>query len=91
MPDWDKDSPRLRRNLTGLLRRLRDTARQRREVGPDSIRLWHQESMRGLTLLFLLENFVENAVLKAWRFGSDRTPAVLRWMSPPLSKALHGR
>lgn len=48
MPDWDVDSPQLRRNLTDLLRRIRDGARRREEPGVESLRRWHEDVMRGL-------------------------------------------
>lgn len=49
MPDWDTDSPQLRRNLAKLLRRIRDEARQRRDPDLESPRRWHREAMRGLS------------------------------------------
>ena len=48
MPDWDADSPQLRRNLKQPLRRIRDEARQRRKLRLESLRLWHKEAMPGL-------------------------------------------
>ena len=46
MPDWDADSPWLRRNLAALLRRIRDEARQRVDLSLDSIRAGIMPSLR---------------------------------------------
>lgn len=50
MPDWDQDSPKLQENLLGLLREIRDTARDREALTLKVLRGWHQEVLRGLTL-----------------------------------------
>jgi len=50
MPDWDADSPALRRNLTDLLRQIRDEALQRRELSLATIRQWHKRALKGLTV-----------------------------------------
>ena len=49
MPDWDADSPRLRRNLARLLTDIRDQARSRRVPGLADARNWHRAMMAGLT------------------------------------------
>ena len=49
MPDWDVDSPRLRRNLTRLLSHLRDQARARHVPGLAEACEWHRAMMAGLT------------------------------------------
>ncbi len=49
MPDWDADSPRLRRNLTRILIRIRDQARSRKIPGLADAQNWHREMMAGLT------------------------------------------
>lgn len=49
MPDWDADSPRLRRNLTRLLSHLRDQARARHVPGLAEACDWHRAMMAGLT------------------------------------------
>lgn len=48
MPDWDKDSPELRRNLRNLLRRIRDEARARLPWSAESGRRWHVAIMHEL-------------------------------------------
>lgn len=48
MPDWDEDSPILRRNLAILIRQIRDDALARKGVRLDSARLWHREFLRDL-------------------------------------------
>ena len=50
MPDWDADSPVLRRNLTDLLRQIRDEALQRREISLAAVRRWHKRALKGLTV-----------------------------------------
>ena len=49
MPDWDADSPRLRRNLTKILTDLRDQARSRQLPGLTDAQNWHRKMMAGLT------------------------------------------
>lgn len=49
MPNWDADSPRLRRNLTKILTSIRDQARSRHLPGLDDARNWHRAMMAGLT------------------------------------------
>ena len=49
MPDWDADSPRLRRNLIRLLTDLRDQARARHVPGLADAQNWHRAMMAGLT------------------------------------------
>jgi hypothetical protein len=48
MPDWDEDSPQLRRNLESLLRQIRDEGRQRSALGVESLRGWHAAAMEKL-------------------------------------------
>lgn len=50
MADWDADSPRLRRNLTKLLRDVRDRALRREVPSVEDARRWHRETMAGLKL-----------------------------------------
>ncbi|MGB0289980.1 MAG: Fic family protein [Opitutales bacterium] len=50
MPDWDEDSPKLRKNLQAVLRGIRDAALQRKPLTLTSIRKWHRQTMRGLTV-----------------------------------------
>jgi Fic family protein len=50
MPDWDEESSRLRRNLTNLLRQIRDEARTRQKVSLDSVRHWHKVMLQGLAV-----------------------------------------
>lgn len=50
MPDWDQNSPELRKNLQAVLRRIRDDARNRRPLNLETIRKWHRDSMKGLTV-----------------------------------------
>lgn len=49
MPDWDADSPRLRRNLTKILTDIRNQARSRQLPGLADAQNWHREMMAGLT------------------------------------------
>lgn len=49
MPDWDADSPRLRRNLTKLLTDIRDQARSRQLPTLTHAKSWHRAMMAGLT------------------------------------------
>ena len=48
MPDWDQNSPRLRQNLTNLLRQIRDESRERHSLNSETIRRWHASVMQGL-------------------------------------------
>jgi len=48
MPGWDENSPRLRRNLDQLLRRIRDNSRRRMPLTLDTVRQWHVDAMEGL-------------------------------------------
>ena len=50
MPDWDEDSPILRRNLASLIRQVRDHALARRVLHLESARHWHRESLRDLNV-----------------------------------------
>ncbi len=47
-PDWDADSPELRRNLAALLRSIRNDAEQRKPATVDTARGWQREIMRDL-------------------------------------------
>ncbi|GAB5559985.1 MAG: hypothetical protein SynsKO_16320 [Synoicihabitans sp.] len=49
MPDWDADSPRLRKNLTKLLSEIRNQARSRQRPGLSDAQNWHRKMMAGLT------------------------------------------
>ncbi len=49
MPDWDEDSPRLRRNLRKLLTEIRDQAFARGEIGVADSQKWHRMMMEGLS------------------------------------------
>ncbi|MFH1500031.1 MAG: Fic family protein [Verrucomicrobiota bacterium] len=49
MPDWDADSPRLRKNLIKVLTGIRDQACARHMPGLADARRWHREMMAGLT------------------------------------------
>ncbi len=48
MPDWDTDSPRLRRNLKKLLASLRDQAVAREKLCLEDAKKWHHQMMEGL-------------------------------------------
>ena len=48
MPDWDEDSPALLRNLTEVLRALRESARRRQPPSVEDARVWHKATMAGL-------------------------------------------
>jgi Fic family protein len=48
-PDWDDDSPELRRNLTTLLQSVERDARQRKQLTVEAARGWQREMMHGLT------------------------------------------
>ena len=47
-PDWDADSPELRRNLAGLLQSIEEDAPQRKPPAVETARRWHVEIMHGL-------------------------------------------
>ncbi len=47
-PDWDADSPELRRNLAGLLQSIKQDARQRKQPTVETARRWQSEIMRNL-------------------------------------------
>lgn len=47
-PDWDEDSPELRRNLAALLRSVRLDATQRKPITVETARGWQREIMRDL-------------------------------------------
>ena len=48
MADWDADSPRLRRNLTEILRDARDRAVRREVPTVEDARRWQRDTMAGL-------------------------------------------
>lgn len=48
MADWDADSPRLRQNLTKVLRNARDRARRRDIPTVEAARAWQKDTMAGL-------------------------------------------
>jgi hypothetical protein len=48
VPSWDEDSPRLRENLTNVLRKIRDGAERRAKLTLESARQWQRETMDGL-------------------------------------------
>ncbi|MPZ46765.1 MAG: hypothetical protein GEV05_25960 [Betaproteobacteria bacterium] len=48
LPDWDADSPELRRNLAALLRSVRRDGAQRKPVTVETARGWQREIMRDL-------------------------------------------
>jgi hypothetical protein len=48
MANWDEDSPTLRRNLTKVLRAIRDGAMRRDRPTVESARQWHRDAMEGL-------------------------------------------
>jgi Fic family protein len=50
MPDWDQDSPELRKNLRIVLLGIREDAQQRQPLTLDTIRDWHRSAMLGLTV-----------------------------------------
>jgi len=50
MPDWDEDSPNLRKNLQAVLLGIRDAAVKREPLTPKVIKQWHREIMRGLAV-----------------------------------------
>jgi hypothetical protein len=47
-PDWDADSPELRRNLAGLLESIKQDAHQRKQPTVETARRWQSEIMRNL-------------------------------------------
>lgn len=47
-PDWDADSPELRRNLAGLLQSISEDAHQRKQPTVETARRWQLEVMRNL-------------------------------------------
>lgn len=49
MPDWDVDSPRLRRNLAKVLTGIRGQARSRQLPGLADAKKWHRAMLAGLT------------------------------------------
>jgi Fic family protein len=50
MPDWDQNSPELRKNLQAVLRSIRDAAQEREPISLKTIRDWHRDTMKGLTV-----------------------------------------
>ena len=48
MANWDEDSPRLRRNLTQVLRDIRDSALRREVPTLAAARKWQRDTMAGL-------------------------------------------
>ena len=48
MADWDADSPRLRQNLVGVLRDVRDRAARRDVPAVEDARRWQRDTMAGL-------------------------------------------
>ena len=48
MADWDADSPRLRQNLVGVLRDVRDRAARREVPAVEDARRWQGDTMAGL-------------------------------------------
>lgn len=48
MADWDGDSPRLRQNLTKVLRDIRDSALRRDVPSFEAARQWQSDAMAGL-------------------------------------------
>ena len=50
MPDWDEDSPRLRRNLRAALASAAAGARRRDSIDLDVLRAWHRRTMTGLAV-----------------------------------------
>jgi Fic family protein len=47
-PDWDADTPGLRRNLARLLESIKQDARQRKQPTVETARSWQSEIMRNL-------------------------------------------
>ena len=50
MANWDEDSAQLRRNLTRVLRRVRDEATRRGIPSVESARHWQADALRGLAV-----------------------------------------
>ncbi len=50
MPNWDEDSPQLRRNLTQILKDILSAAEKREKPTLETARAWHTLLMRGLTV-----------------------------------------
>lgn len=50
MPDWDEDSPLLRKNLAQVLATIVQEAQQRKPPTVDSAKRWQANSMKGLTV-----------------------------------------
>lgn len=48
MPDWDIDSPQLRKNLDSLLHHIRDEAWDRKTPSLENMKSWHSIIMGGL-------------------------------------------
>jgi len=48
VPDWDEDSPALRRNLTRILEKIVQTAESREPLTVETARRWHTLMMAGL-------------------------------------------
>jgi hypothetical protein len=48
VPDWDADSPELRRNLAGILEEIADRADVREIPSVELARDWQRRSMQGL-------------------------------------------
>src|ERR1700710_2478554 len=48
MADWDDDTPRLRSNLTQVIRRVRDEALRREPLTSESARGWQLDILQGL-------------------------------------------
>ena len=50
MPNWDEDSPQLRRNLTQILKDILSAVERREKPTLKTARAWHTLLMRGLTV-----------------------------------------
>jgi hypothetical protein len=50
MADWDADSAQLEQNLRSVFETIRDDSRRRTVVSVETVRLWHTDILRGLTL-----------------------------------------
>lgn len=48
LPNWDNDSPKLRRNLDRLLHQISDEGRRRNAWSSKTARQWHEATMEGL-------------------------------------------
>jgi hypothetical protein len=53
VPDWEKDSPQLRANLTEILAQIAAAADQREKPTVETARRWHALAMRNLDQLLL--------------------------------------